>query len=1189
MRRLCSSLALALLGSALPAGAADKVDFNYDIQPILSSKCFHCHGPDEKSREAKLRLDIREEALKERDGIRAIVPGDLAASDLVERIMSKDKDEVMPPPKEGHPLEPREIELLKRWIAQGAEYKAHWSFVKPVRAAVPEVRSQKPEVRGQKPDVANPIDAFIHARLAKAGLAMSPEADRHTLIRRMSFDLIGLPPTPAEVDAFVADSIRDPQSAIRNLADRLLASPAYGERWARLWLDLARYADSTGYGSDKFRLNIWPYRDWVIGAFNRNLPYDRFTTEQLAGDLLPDATPEQMAATAFHRNTMTNVEGGSIDEEWRVAAVKDRIATTGQVWMGLTVGCAQCHTHKFDPIPHKEYYSLFAVFNQTEDNDREDEAPTMPMPTADEQARREKLQADIAALEAQMNSGSAELEEEQHVWEGQMARKVEWRALHVVEAMAGEGRKIDTLSDGSLIVRGPDAAAENYVVRAQAPAQPVSALRLEALPDASLPGKGPGRAANGNAVVSEVRVSLAPAVPKPVRGRFVRVELPGNEKMLALAEVQVFQAGANVAAKGRAAQSSTDFGSPAQLANDGNTEGDFFKGKSVTHTRKEKNPWWEVAFAEDQDIDAITIWNRTDGDVGSRLADFKVTILDAARKPLWEKTVASAPKPNAQFPVPGARDLGLRNASADFSQTGFDAARAIDGDERTGWAFGTGTGRPHAAVFELREPVSAKPGDVFVVTLVQAHGDQHTLGRFRLSATAAPTPVRELPPSIMTTLALEPTERTPQQREELAKYYRPLSQQFAALSKQIEGKKAELAKVVSVKLPVLRERPAGKQRETFVMNKGNYLSPGEKVQPGLFSVFAEAIPQGAPMNRLAAAQWILSPENPLTARVAVNRFWAQLFGIGIVETEEDFGSQGALPTHPELLDWLAVAFSSPKANSATQPSIAPPASAPALSREASALNTQLSMGWDVKALLKLMVTSATYRQSSHVTPELLQQDPRNRLLAHFPRRRLDAEAVRDQALALSGLLSRKIGGPSVYPPQPAGLWNVAFNGGQNAYPTSQGEDAHRRGLYTFWRRTMPYPSMTTFDAPSRETSTVRRIPTNTPLQAFVTMNDPVFVEASQALAQRIVKEGGADTAARIRWALKLALARPADPKQAAALQSLYDAELANYRANAEAAKKLAGPLPPGADAAELAAWTVVANVLLNLDGVLMKS
>ena len=369
MRRL--PLTLAFLGSALVAGAADKVDFNYDIRPIISSKCFHCHGPDEKSREANLRLDIREEALKERDGIRAIVPGDLAASDLVERIISKDKDEVMPPPKEGHPLEPREIELLKRWIAQGAEYKAHWSFVKPVRAAVPEVRNQKPEVRGQKPDVANPIDAFIHARLAKAGLAMSPEADRHTLIRRMSFDLIGLPPTPAEVDAFVAESIRDPQSAIRNLADRLLASPAYGERWARLWLDLARYADSTGYGSDKFRLNIWPYRDWVIEAFNRNLPYDRFTTEQLAGDLLPEPTPEQMAATAFHRNTMTNTEGGTIDEEWRVAAVKDRIATTGQVWMGLTVGCAQCHTHKFDPIPHKEYYSLFAVFNQTEDRSEE--------------------------------------------------------------------------------------------------------------------------------------------------------------------------------------------------------------------------------------------------------------------------------------------------------------------------------------------------------------------------------------------------------------------------------------------------------------------------------------------------------------------------------------------------------------------------------------------------------------------------------------------------------------------------------------------------------------------------------------------------------------------------------------------------------------------------------------------------
>ena len=1180
MRRL--PLALALLGSALSARAADKVDFNYDIQPILSSKCFHCHGPDEKAREAKLRLDIREEALKERDGIRAIVPGDLAASDLVERIVSKDKDEVMPPPKEGHPLEPREIELLKRWIAEGAEYKAHWSFVKPVVRGIADFglriadwEKREPArgaaLRKQQAALAawprNPIDRYILDRLLAEGLTPSREAEPETLIRRMSFDLTGLPPTPEEVQAFLQSAIRNPQSAIENLADRLLASPAFGERWARMWLDLARYADSTGYGSDAFRLNIWPYRDWVIGAFNRNLPYDRFTTEQLAGDLLPEPTPEQMAATAFHRNTMTNTEGGTIDEEWRVAAVKDRIATTGQVWMGLTVGCAQCHTHKFDPIPHKEYYSLFAVFNQTEDSDRNDEAPTMPMPTADEQTRREKLQAEIAALDAQMKGGSADIETEQHVWEGQMARKVEWKTLPVVEAKVGVGQKIETLPDGSLIVRGADAATENYVVKVTAPAQPVTALRLEALPDDSLPAKGPGRAANGNAVVSEVRVSLAPAVAKPVRGRIVRVDLPGDEKMLALAEVQIFQAGANIATKGKAAQSSTDFNGQPEFANDGNTEGDFFKGRSVTHTRKEKNPWWEVAFAEDQDIDAIAIWNRTDGDVGSRLAGFKVTILDAARKPVWEKTVAAAPKPSLQLSVTGGRDLRLRNASADFSQTGFDVARAIDGDERTGWAFANETGRPHAAVFELREPVTAKPGDVFVVTLVQSHGAQHTLGRFRLSATTAPAPVRELPPSILTTLALEPTERTAEQRDELAKYYRPLSPQFAALNKQLEAKRADLAKVVPVKLPVLRERPADKQRETFVMNKGNYLSPGEKVQPGLFSAFAGAIPQGAPMNRLTAAQWIMSPENPLTARVAVNRFWAQLFGTGIVETEEDFGSQGALPSHPELLDWLAVTFSSPKANSSTQP----------------------ALGWDVKALLKLIVTSATYRQSSQVTPELLQKDARNRLLAHFPRRRLDAEAVRDQALALSGLLSRKIGGPSVYPPQPAGLWNVAFNGGQNAYPTSQGEDAHRRGLYTFWRRTMPYPSMTTFDAPSRETCTVRRIPTNTPLQAFVTMNDPVFVEASQALAQRIVKEGGADSAARIRWALQLALARPADPKQAAALQSLYDAELANYRADAESAKKLAGPLPPGADAAELAAWTVVANVLLNLDGVLMKS
>ncbi len=1145
--------ALLALGS-LPGRAGDKVDFNYDIRPIISAKCFACHGPDAKSRKAKLRLDLREEALKEREDVRAIVPGDLEASDLIARITSTDPDEVMPPPKEDHALSPAEIALFKKWIAEGAEYQEHWSFTKPARPPVP--------------GAGHPIDAFVLARLSAAGLKPSPEVDRPALIRRLSFDLIGLPPTLAEVDAFANDLSAN---AYEKVVDRLLASPAFGERWAKMWLDLARYADSTGYGSDKFRLNIWPYRDWVINAFNRNLPYDQFTIEQLAGDLLPNATPSQIAATAFHRNTMTNVEGGTIDEEYRVAAVKDRIATTGQVWMGLTVGCAQCHTHKFDPIEHKDYYGFFGVFNQTEDSDREDEAPTMPLPTPEQLAKTEALNKEIAALEAKMKSALPELEAEQHAWEADMLRTVKWQPLVPVEIKTARGTVLAVQPDGSLLAQpGERPDADSYMLKVRAGLrEKITAFRVEALPDASLPKQGPGRSDNGNAVLSHLLVSAANAEAKAVRGRFVRVTLPGAEHGLALAEVEVFSKGENVARRGVASQSSTAFSGEAKRGNDGKTDGDFYKGQSVTHTGEDKEPWWEVDLGADADIERLVVWNRTDGEVGKRLANFRVSILDAARRPVWEQVAAEVPKPSVALGPAEGKAVALRNASADFSQDGFAVAQVLDGDKKTGWALLPQTGQAHAAVFETTAPLDGQ--GLLSFTLKQDYGGRHTLGRFRLSATTQNPPIRELPPTIKTILALEPSEREPKQREELAAYFRPLSKTFAALNQQLAAKRAELAEIKPVKLPVLRELAAGKRRTTHVLNKGNYLTPGDAVEPRLLTAFATFVPPETKIDRLAVARWLMHPDNPLTARVAVNRFWSQLFGVGLVESEEDFGTQGALPSHPELLDWLAVTFQSPKTGEASPP----------------------ALGWDMKALLKLMVTSATYRQSSRVTPEMLEKDPRNRLLAHASRRRLDAESVRDQALALGGLLSSKMGGPSVYPPQPDGLWKVAFNGGQNAYPTSQGEDRHRRGLYTFWRRTMPNPSMTTFDAPSRESCTVRRLPTNTPLQAFVTMNDPAFVECAQALARRIVREGGADTETRLRFALKLCTARRPADAQVKALAALYDSELATYRADADAAMKLAtkplGPLPVNADAAELAAWTVVANVLLNLDAVLTKS
>jgi hypothetical protein len=813
--------------------AAEGVEFNRQIRPILARHCFACHGPDENERQAGLRLDVRDEALSPLEsGQRAIVPKGAADSELIRRVTASDADQRMPPADAGPPLTPEQVELLRRWIDEGANYAAHWSFVKPRKGDLPQVRRQAWPQR--------PLDHFVLARLEAAGLAPSPDADRYQLIRRLSFDLRGLPPSPAEIDAFVADTS---DTAYEKLVDRYLADPAYGERWARVWLDLARYADSRGYGSDPLRPHIWRYRDWVIDAFNRNLPFDEFTIEQLAGDLLPEPTHEQLMATAFHRNTMTNTEGGTDDEEFRVAAIKDRVDTTMQVWMGLTMGCAKCHNHKYEPISQAEYYQLFAFFNQSADADRGDESPTIESPTPEMIELAARLDPQIA--EAKQRLAAAPLEpDEQTEWETQQ--------------------------------------------------------------------------------------------------------------------------------------------------------------KDATPEARKKVP---------KDVQAI---------------------LDVA--------------------------------------------------------------------VEMR---------------------------------------------------------TDEQQAKLASYFRTVAPSLKKLRDELAGLEKQRPKFPQ--LPVMQELPADKRRTTHIMVKGNFLDLGQAVEPALPAAL-HPYQGGSPRNRLDVARWLVAKDNPLTARVAVNRFWSQLFGQGIVETEEDFGTQGTPPSHPQLLDWLAVEF--------------------------------MQDGWNIKNLLKRIVTSATYRQSSRVTPELLEKDPRNRLYSRGPRFRLEAEMVRDQALALSGLLSRKVGGPSVFPPQPPNLWQAAFNG-ERTWATSSGEDRYRRGLYTFWRRTVPYPSMATFDAPSRETCSVRRSRTNTPLQALVTLNDPVFVEAAQALARRVVDEGGPTPEDRARFALELCLCRPADARQVERLVALYRQQLQHYRDNREAATPIAtdplGPAPAGSDIAELAAWTVSANVLLNLDSVLTKN
>jgi Protein of unknown function (DUF1553)/Protein of unknown function (DUF1549)/Planctomycete cytochrome C/F5/8 type C domain len=1144
-------LARYLLSFSLSASAAlaAPVDFNREVRPIISEKCFACHGPDDAARKAKLRLDIRDVALKEREGVRAIVPGKPDDSELMVRILSKDPDEMMPPPKEHHEISPAEIDIFRRWITEGAPYAKHWAFEKPQRPAVPEINDAAQPLR-------TPIDRFITAELRKKGLGLSPDADRHTVLRRLSLDLIGLPPTPAEVEAFVQDTRPD---YYERAVDRLLASPHFGERWARMWMDCGRYADSTGYGSDKMRPFMWPWRDWVINAFNRNLPYDQFTTEQLAGDLLPNATPDQILATTFHRNTMTNIEGGTIDEEYRVAAIKDRVSTTMQVWMGLTAGCAQCHSHKFDPISHRDYYSLFAIFNQTEDSDREDEEPRLPLPTAEEEKRTAELNAQVKVLSEALTSTTPELEAEFHEWEAKMLRPVEWKPLTVSEAKATSDAKLETLPDQSLIVRSGAAERDQYTIGGSSGLKKITAVRIEALPDDSLPSHGPGRAGNGNAVLSELRATIREANPNLPRARFVRVELPGKDRILSLAEVEVFSGGKNIATKGTASQSSIDYGGEPARAIDGNTNGKFEQGKSITHTARSENPWWEVDLGNEYPLDGVIVWNRLEG-MSDRIKGARVVLLDALRKEIASRVIEETPVPKTARLFDDTKTVKLANASADFAQPGFEAPLAIDGNEATGWGLAGASGVPHALVAECTPPITLESNAELIITLGQQYGGHHTLGRFRISATDAPAPVRELPPAIRGALALEPSERTPEQRTALLNYYRPLSKYASDVQQKLDTAKAQLAKVKPTRVPILRELPPDKQRKTFILTKGNYLSPGEEVTAATLKEFHPA-PEGR-IDRLALSKWIMDPENPLTARVAVNRFWSQLFGRGLVESEEDFGTQGTLPSHPELLDWLAIEF-----------------------RE---------NGWDIKRLLKLIVSSTTYRQSSKVSPELLQQDPLDRLLSRYPRRRLGAEEVRDQALAVSGLLSERLGGPSVYPPQPDGLWKVAFNGASQAeYKTSTGEDRWRRGLYTVWRRTMPNPTMVTFDAPSRETCTIRRVPTNTPLQAFVTLNDPVFVECSQALARRIIKEGGADPDARIRFALQLCLTRPVDEKQIAPLRRLLDEELLQYKQSPEDATKLAtqplGPLPAGIDTAEAAAWTSVANVILNLDGFLARN
>jgi len=1051
------ALALCLLGlagegrrSPLAATSAVRlespVDYNRDIRPILTSKCFKCHGPDERARKAGLRLDIREHATRASGlGGTAIVPGKPAESELVKRIGSADDNFMMPPPASNKKLTAAEKGLLKKWIEQGAEYQPHWSIIPPKRPTLPEVKNASwPR---------NSIDYFILARLEAEGLRPSPEANRATLIRRVTFDLTGLPPTPAEVDAFLADTSSD---AYEKLVDRLLASSRYGERMAIEWLDAARFADTHGYHIDSGR-DMSRWREWVIDSFNSNLPFDQFTIEQLAGDLLPGATVEQKIASGFNRNHMINFEGGAIPEEYHNAYIVDRVNTTGTVWLGLTIGCAQCHEHKYDPITQKEYYQLYAFFHNVPENGLDgragNAAPLLKIPTAAQQQSLDRLAASIKEIETRVNGPMPETDAAQAEWEKSAAAptKTEWTVLDPSELKSQGAATLTKLDDKSILVSGDNPATERYTLEVDTGVSAITAIRVEALPDDSLIAKGPGRSVNGNIVLTDVRVAAG---------------VPGVD-------------------------------------------------------------------------------------------------------------------PTA---------IKLKSASADFSQKDFPVANAIDDKPDTGWAIHPEVGKAHAAVFEAENPIVVAKGDPsndsiwktrLVVTLdFQSKFSQHQFGRFRVSVTNSTDPheSKKTPAKLQEILAVESEKRTDQQRAELRNFYRSnFSAEFKQLNEQLANLRKEQTDIEKKIPTTMVMQEMDKPRDTFMLIRGQYDKKGDQVTAAVPASFGR-LPGNAPANRLGLAQWLVDPAQPLTARVIVNRYWQTYFGTGLVKTAEDFGSQGEWPSHPELLDWLATEFMQP-------------------SSMVQQFNGSTAQRWDIKHLQRLIVTSATYRQSSAVTPALVAKDPENRLLARGPRLRLQVEFIRDQALAISGLLNGEIGGHSVSPYQPPGIWEelASRQDGKNwtaqEYVQSHGKDLYRRTMYTFIKRTAPPPSLVTFDAPDRETCTVRRSRTNTPLQALILMNDPTYVEASRKLAERLMKEA-ATRDDRIVLAFRLATARPPSLDELSLLRRLFDQQLAVYRANPQAASKLlvVGESPPDEklDAAELAAWTMVANVILNLDETVTK-
>ncbi|MEY2598476.1 MAG: hypothetical protein RLZZ142_735 [Verrucomicrobiota bacterium] len=1022
MRAAVSLLSLVLLaGSTVfaaqsPAPAAGAVpDYQHEVRPLLSQFCFKCHGPDEKTRKGDLRLDVREAALsKGKSGERAVVPGKPGESELVKRILSHDPEEVMPPPSAKKEMRADQVEVLKRWVEGGAPYAPHWAFVAPQKAGGYAGNGGAREA----------IDFFIREKLKAEGLVPAPEADRYTLIRRVSYDLTGLPPTAEEADAFANDPAAD---AYEKLVDRLLASPQYGERWARKWLDLARYADTNGYEKDRPR-TIWPWRDWVIEAINADMPFDRFTIEQLAGDMLPGATPSQIIATGFHRNTMLNEEGGIDPLEFRFHALADRVATTGKTWLGLTTGCAQCHTHKYDPITHREYYQMMAFFNNADE-------PDFLVRPPDFETRRAEVEAQIAqktvelrtkfkpqAPEAGPVAGRSGEESEEVRREATVARAFSswleqerkvarpWTVLRPQEARANLP-VLTVQPDGSVLASGDQTKADVYWLKYPLPAGKITAVRLDVLPDERLPAGGPGRA--------------------------------------------------------------------------------YYEGPK--------------------------------GDFN--LSDLRASVGGVAVK--------------------------FSGGTHSFAAKNTSAAAAIDDNLQSGWGTNGAQGQAHSAVFRFESPVEGGR-----LLDLEMHFERHysaDLGRFRIAVTSdsGECIARSVPVEIDALLLKAENALAPEERETLFREFLLRTPELEAQRTQIDRLRKSLTSYPATL--VFSERPKEFPRPTHVHHRGEFLQPAEEVQPGVFS-FLNPLPPGERGDRLAFARWLVSRENPLTARVTVNRAWAAFFGRGLVRTVDDFGYQGEMPTHPALLDWLAVDF--------------------------------MERGWSMKGLHKELVMSRTYRQSSSrmgVAQKGAERDPQNLLCSRGPRVRLESEMIRDGLLKMAGVLSLKVGGPSVFPPQPEGVMEAAY--GKPSWKTSDGESRYRRGLYTYSKRTAPYAMLATFDGPAGDVCVAQREVSDTPLQALTMLNDVVVVEAAQGLGGRVAAMTGSEEE-RLEWLFKTCLGRPMAQDDLTMLQRFLAEQRRRLETGELDAAALAGKGP--GDVKQRALWTSLVRAIFNFDESIMK-